>query len=669
MLVTQLLECLHDVDMAEAANRAREFIVHSGIPQDTVEDYVRAEQQRMAANQVTIGNVIASMRLISAMDWSHFFERVSQVEDILTGDPAGIYRRMDFATRDQYRHVVEAIAKRLHLSETRVATTAVGLSRDAERAEAADLRLRHVGYYLIDSGRLELERILHYRPTVPESLARTVKRHATSVYLGAIAICACVGPLILGLAAVKHGYPHWVSILAGVTALLPLSELAVGLVNFVVTNSIQPVRLPKIKILEQVPPEFETLVVMPTLLGSERDAQSLLEKLEIHYLTNSELGLRFALLTDFSDAPREEMSEDAGILQYARTGIQSLNARYCKPKEPRFFILHRRRRWNAKERIWMGWERKRGKLIELNRLLRGATDTSYLVSEKDFDGLGQTRFVITLDADTKLPHAAAKKMIGALAHPLNRPQFIPKSGHLDHGYSVLQPRVSVSLASASRSLYARWMSLSPGLDPYCTATSDVYQDMFGEGSYTGKGIYHIDSFAAATDNVFPHNRILSHDLIEGCYAGVGLLTDVEVFDDYPQSVAVDARRQHRWVRGDWQLLPWLFPYVPTPTGRHRNRLPLIARWKLFDNLRRSLVPAGIVGMLILGWFMLPELAWMFSLIALAVIGAPFLFQLLSTVLSLPSSFDWSRNVRDMLKDAAPTLLQCGLSLSLCQRKQ
>jgi cyclic beta-1,2-glucan synthetase len=340
-----------------------------------------------------------------------------------------------------------------------------------------------------------------------------------------------------------------------------------------------------------------------------------------------------------------------------------LNERYSGEDGDRFHLLHRRRQWNPVANTWMGWERKRGKLSELNRLLRGALDTSYLVREAALARLQSVRYVITLDADTRLPHAAARRLAGTLAHPLNRPHFDPRERRVTRGYGVLQPRVSVSLASAGRSLFSRIFSNSGGLDPYSTAVSDVYQDLFGEGNYTGKGIYDVDAFAAAVANTFPPNHILSHDLIEGCHARVGAVTDVELFDEYPTRFDVDAGRQHRWVRGDWQLLPWLWRTVPTPAGRLRNPLTLVSRWKIFDNLRRSLVPPAFTLFWVAGWFLLPFVAWLTMSFAAAVLVSPFLFHALSAALSWPAGNTWRQHFDDLLATLGRTLLQCLLSLA------
>ena len=351
----------------------------------------------------------------------------------------------------------------------------------------------------------------------------------------------------------------------------------------------------------------------------------LLERLEIHYLANPDPCLRYALLTDFADAEHETLPQDEELLRDALARVQALNERYSNRGEDIFFLLHRRRLWNASERCWMGWERKRGKLLEFNRLIRGASGTSFGVLSAASERLPRPRFVITLDADTQMTRDTAKRLVGSLAHPLNRPRFDTNQQRVVEGFGVLQPRVSFHLTAATHSRFAAILAVSGGIDPYSAAASNTYMDLFGVGSFTGKGIYDVDAFEAATGTTFPENQILSHDLIEGNYARCGLLSDTELFDDFPARYHAYARREHRWVRGDWQLLPWLGRHVPAANGFKANPLPLVERWKLLDNLRRSLVSPAIVVLLVLGWIALPGSPWLWTATALATLAVP-LFQ-------------------------------------------
>ncbi|MBV9126260.1 MAG: glycosyl transferase family 36, partial [Planctomycetes bacterium] len=574
-----------------------------------IDDIIRIEHQRQAANQVSISNIITSMRLMSNLDWQVFFERTSLSEQVLRQDPAGIYKRMEFATRDMYRHRVEELSKRTRLPEVEVCSRLVEVAR---QADPTDSRRFHIGYYLIGKGQAQLEKVVGFRPRIHEGFQRRLVGHPTLVYLGSIFLVMALELAGLLWWVRAAGGSVWQLILAGVLALLPASELAVSLVNCLVTALMRPRVLPKMDFQTGVPQDYRTMVVIPTMLSSDEGVRHLLERLEIHYLANPEEGLAFALLTDFVDASEQHLPEDEHLVEQAVAGIRELNARYPAAEKERFFLFHRARRWNPAEAKWMGWERKRGKLLEFNRLLRGATDTGYVVQEGDWRRLGHIRFIITLDTDTQLPRGAARRLAGTLAHPLNEPRFDPQGCRVVEGYAVLQPRVTVSLASAHRSLFARIFSGAPGLDPYTTAVSDVYQDLFREGSFTGKGIYDVDTFEAATGATFPENHILSHDLIEGCHARVGLVSDVEFLDEFPAKYHAYARRQHRWVRGDWQLLPWLFRRVPTAGGVRPNPLTVLSRWKVLDNMRRSLVMPALLLLLAAGWLFLPGSAWVWT---------------------------------------------------------
>jgi cyclic beta-1,2-glucan synthetase len=471
---------------------------------------------------------------------------------------------------------------------------------------------------------------------------------------------------LLGVLAVRAAPGHpWLCALALLAALLPVSELAVGVVNYVLTLFLPPRTLPKPAFRDGIPADCATFVVMPSMLVRPQSAASLLERLEIHYLANPDPPLYFALLTDFADAPVEHRPEDGTYVKAALDGVAELNRRHAAGGPPRFFLFHRRRQWNPAEGCWMGCERKRGKLAEFNRLLRGDRATSYHVCSTDPADLPRVRYVITLDLETQLPRDTARRLIGTLAHPLNRAQIDPQQRRVVAGYGVLQPRISLHIPAANRSRFTRIYATSAGIDPYSAAVSDIYQDLFGAGTFTGKGIYDVDAFEAAVGHTFPDNYILSHDLIEGNYARCGLVTDIELFEDFPARYNAYARREHRWVRGDWQLLPWLGRRVPVgqvcndlpppsagegrggeqalPRGGGRekescptmpNPLPALERWKILDNLRRSLVPPVLVLWLLLGWSVLPLEGWVVTVLAGAVLALPLLLQVFGTLVHL-----------------------------------
>jgi cyclic beta-1,2-glucan synthetase len=646
--VVHLLEGLHDhaAIHPEGIENLEKTLAGA---RDTPTDVLRREKERQAANQVSIGNCVTTLRLLSALDWAKFFEKTSRLEAALRGDPAGVYARQDFATRDHYRSIVEKLA---YCSKTSELAVAERILQMAQAAPTADQRRRHVGYYLIDEGMATLQASLRYRAPLTEWLPRTLLAYPHVSYFGGVAGLVLAGLLALAWGSHALGAtPLGIAVLVLATV-IPVTGLAVELLNFVVVALLPPRTLPALDFKAGVPADCATYIVIPTMLGSDAGATGLVERLEIHYLANAETNIYFALLTDFADAYAEEMPDDAHILRTAADGIRHLNEKYCADGSPLFFLLHRRRQWNAAQNCWMGWERKRGKLAEFNRLLRGARDTSFTTVGNDWNTLPRIRFVITLDTDTQLPRETARRLIAMLAHPLNQPEYDPEKRRVVRGHAVLQPRIGFSMRAAHGSFFARLFSGSAGLDPYTTAVSDIYQDLFERGSFTGKGIYDVDSFEAATGPAFPDNHILSHDLIEGNYARCGLATNIELLDDFPANYLAFARRAHRWVRGDWQILAWLFPWAPGPGGTTvRNPLPLLERWKIFDNLRRSLTPAALVALLVLGWTVLPGSSWGWTALAALVIANPLLLQLLDMLArSIPNVLRGkaaSFNVRDL----------------------
>jgi cyclic beta-1,2-glucan synthetase len=622
-LIVRALQITRDAGPPAAFEFLKQQLAAQGID---VADVTRRENQRQAVNQVSVGNCVTSLRLLAAIDWADFFERTNLVDPVLRQDPAGAYAQQDFATRDRYRRAVERLARRSRFTEVEIARRAVELAR---RAGGND-RAAHVGYYLIDLGVDTLRAQIDYRPGWRDGMLGALLHHPHSGYFGAIIL---LGVALLGLIVLLgQAAPAWLAILVLAAAFLPVSEIATGVVNYLVTLVVPPRALPKLDFRGRIPTDCATIVVMPSMLVRPQSAAVLAEKLEVHYLANPDPVLRFALLTDFADAPAEHQPEDDEYVQAALDQITELNRRYADGGPSRFFLFHRRRQWNAVEGCWMGWERKRGKLDEFNRLLRGDRTTSYTVLSSDPGELPHIRYVITLDADTVLPRDAAGRLVGAIAHPLNRARFAADAGRVVAGYGVLQPRISFHIPAAHRSLFTRIWAASAGIDPYSTAVSDVYQDLFGAGTFTGKGIYDVDAFAAATVATFPDNHILSHDLIEGNFARCGLVTDIQLFDDFPSRYHVFARREHRWIRGDWQLLPWLGTRVPSRSGPRANPLPLLERWKVFDNLRRSLVPPALVVWLTLGWTVLPIPWWLTTGLALLVLLLPLLLQSSGTII-------------------------------------
>ncbi len=641
-----------------AVTRVEHWIAEEAL---SAEDATARATERLALTQVMMANSITSLRAVARMDWRSFVEQQSRMEAVLRQDPAGCYDRMTFATRDRYRHVVERIARRTRREEEAVAREAVALAGGGASAEGDGGRRAHVGYYLIDEGLPRLEQATGYRPAPGEWLDRWVHRHPNIVFVGGV-LSATLGALAavlwLGGPAVRA---HWPAVVA--LGLLPAADIAVNLVNQLVTAFLSPRPLPKLDLHEHgVPPEYRTAVVIPTLFASVDAVHEALENLEVQYLANREAHLHFAVLSDFTDAPAATREGDDAILAAAADGVRALNGRYSGGSDDAFYLFHRPRSWNPREGVWMGWERKRGKLAEFNRFVLTGAREGFSMVVGDTAPLRQVRYVITLDADTVLPPDAAPLLVGALAHPLNRAVYDPGLGRVVRGYGILQPRVGVSLPSAHRSIFAAIHSGHPGVDPYTTAVSDVYQDLYGEGSFTGKGVYDVAAFEQATHGRFPENTLLSHDLIEGSYARAGLATDVVVYDDYPTRYLSFTRRKHRWIRGDWQLLPWLTGTAPGPGGPEPNRLSLLSRWKIVDNLRRSLVEPAQFLFLVAGWILLavPPLRW--TLLGIGAVAAPWVVAFLLALLRPPLDKSWRAYYAAVALDAVTSVQQVGLAL-------
>jgi len=637
----------------------------------TADEIVRAEHQAQAAMSVTVRNIITSMRLTSAFDWEAFFESVSLVDEVLrSGSDFG---SMDFATRDYYRHAIEDLSRGSPHSEIDVAQRAVQRAKRA-RAElhndgqAPDERKADPGYYLISRGRLEFEQELGFQVAWRRGVLRLYVRAAVPGYLGTIAVMTAL-ILALPLAHARElGVSPAILALFALLASVPASDLAIALINRVVADLLGPRTLPRLELREGVPKELRTIIVVPTLLISQDAIKEQVERLEIHYLANIDGDLRFALLTDWMDAATESLPGDEELLAAAASGIANLNKAHgpAPGGGARFFLFHRKRTWNERERKWMGWERKRGKLHELNELLRGSTQTNFIpIGDHAPESIPMIRYVITLDADTRLSRGTAARLVGTMAHPLNRPQFSPELGRVVDGYGVVQPRVTPSLPTDREgTLFQRIFSGPSGIDPYASAVSDVYQDLFHEGSYTGKGIYDLDAFEAALSGKVKENTLLSHDLFEGIFARAALASDIELFDEFPSHYEVSAARQHRWARGDWQLLPWIFGRGGMSKEEHSKvSIPAISRWKMMDNLRRTLSAPCMLLLMFAGWLVPQVSPWMWTRFVLATISIPALIPFLVGLNSRLSGISKRSHFRDVLSDLSLGVSQIGLTIT------
>jgi cyclic beta-1,2-glucan synthetase len=578
-------------------------------------DIIQVEQAKQTLEQTSIANVISSLRSLEQMNWREVFEEVSIVDKILSKDPAHKYTQMDFPTKDRYRRTVEVLAKLTHISEEAIADTTVAL---AESHSGSPLT-SHVGYYLIDEGKPALEQAIGYQLPTLQSLLKKLKPYLPSIY-----ISGCVFLSLLLTASFWYIFDYHsvaIGIILLLLSLIPFSEFVIQIVNYTIVHLVRPNILPKMDYKEGLPDQYRTLVVVPTLFYSEKAVQKELEKLEIHFLANTDPQIAFGILSDFSDYCEEGHHEDHLLLKTAKDGIQYLNTKY---QGQRFYLFHRSRKFNPSENAWIGWERKRGKLENLNSFLMGSesTELDNFLQEGEPAFLAGVSYVLTADSDTQLPKNSVQRLVETLSHPLNVGYIDPLTKKLLRGYSIVQPRVSTNYISSNATWFSRLFSDPSGIDPYTKSTSDVYQDLFDEGVYHGKGLYDYKLFHHILSERFPENTILSHDLLEGSYVRSAFASDIEFYDSFPETYFQYAKRQHRWVRGDWQLLSWLGPTVPTSKNtREKNPLSPINRWKIFDNLRRSLLPITATAALLLSWFSSAFIPWtilIFLLFALPI---------------------------------------------------
>jgi cyclic beta-1,2-glucan synthetase len=665
---SQLVDHLYDEDAALVPVQSwLERIYHKPLSELNLR-----EQNRQTKDQISIGNAFTSLRQLALLDWRQIFEQLSRVEQLLRSDPSGVYPKMDFDTRDRYRRAIEELARRSGQTEDQVAQRAIELTAQATREATENDRWINVGTYLIGEGRRELARLIRCDEAPRFRVLQWVYRHHSAVYFLGLSFFSAVFISLIVLLGLRGQAPG-IRLVIVLLLLIPVSQLALQVLNYLVMRLLPPRALPKMDFgVSGIPDAFRTLVVVPVLLGDAKTIRAEVEKLEIRYLANKESNLLFSLFTDYTDSDQAHREDDERLLQTVTESLEALNHRYGGE---RFFLFHRDRTWSESEQKFIGWERKRGKIEELNRLIDGTRpeDAARLVYVGDPDHLSNVRFVITLDSDTQLPLGAARRMIETLAHPLNQPRFDAAGRILPGSYTIIQPRVSPSLPSTSASPFSRLFEDAVGIDPYTKAVSDVNQDLTGEGSYHGKGIYDVRAFSRVLSGRFPEEWLLSHDLIEGAYVRVGLASDIELYDEFPQSYLSYTRRQHRWIRGDWQIAEWILPRVPQPGGRRGpNPLSWFNRWKVFDNLRRSLMPVTSLGLLMASWLISSQIGWISTL----VVAMQLLFQPLAQPLTMATtrqglkSFSFSKVAHDLLRTVAEAALlphQAGLALDAILR--
>jgi cyclic beta-1,2-glucan synthetase len=620
-LVERLIKVLRDngIDNSEVYQWIDEKLE---VNQSNSERMINMEHQKEAYFQISIGNSITSIRVVEALNWKEFYERISYVENILKVDPAGVYEKMDFESRDYYRHRLEKISRNMKLPESFVAKKVVECAEQA-MAGSNESYKRHIGYYIIDDGIDLLQAKLNMRNGSGYRFNNWLRKKGGGAYISAIIIGVALLEVLtmFFVASVNRDMYWWTYVIAFIGVLIPCSEVVISVFNWTINNITTPRIIPKLSLEDGIPEESSTVVVIPTLINSEKRVKELIHDMEVYYLANSEKNLYFALLSDFKDSESEHENGDEELIEAALKEVKILNEKYGLQGKDKFYFLSRYRMFNEKQNKWMGWERKRGKLMEFNSLLRGDRNTSYNVVSGDISPLAPCKYVITLDADTQLPRDAAKRLIGAMSHVLNIPHFDTSSKRVVRGYGVMQPRVSVGILNANKTIFSKIFSGETGIDIYTTAVSDVYQDAFAEGIFTGKGIYDIDIFEKVLKAAIPENTVLSHDLLEGSYARTALVTDIELVDGYPAYYISSSKRLHRWVRGDWQLLPWFKKSSP---------LNAVSKWKIVDNLRRSLLTPSIIILLLLALTVLP-VNGPFIILAFLAILCPILFDVSEAV--------------------------------------
>ncbi|QRM53548.1 glucoamylase family protein [Sinorhizobium sp. BG8] len=610
--VTQLLYRLRDGLQTSGAviNWLEKRIESRGT---NLEELVVAENNRLASGNATMSNLIKGLRAIDDTEWPVWVESVSHLDKALREDTD--YSDLDFGSRNKYRDTIEKLARRSGKTEIEVTETAIAMTaEDAKAGNVAGAHEANVGAFLVGKKRRLLEQRIDYKPSILQHIVRLGRALDWFAIAGPVILLTLMAMIAVYFFLDQMDIPNGAWLIMLVLFALPASEGAVGLFNTLITFFVRPSRLVGYEFREGIPEEARTLVAVPCLISTRDHVDELVRNLEVHYLANPRGEIYFSLVSDWTDSASEETAEDIDVLDYAKREIATLSARYAHDGRTRFYLLHRRRLFNPSEGTWMGWERKRGKLHELNLLLRGDGDTSFLPGANMVPQ--GVQYVMTLDSDTRLMRDAVTKLVGKLYHPINRPLVDPKTQEVVAGYSILQPRVTPSLTTGNdASTFQRIFSINRGIDPYVFTVSDVYQDLAGEGTFTGKGLYHVDAFEAVLKGRIEENTILSHDLLEGSMARCALVTDVELVEDFPTRYEVETSRQHRWARGDWQLLPYIF--------RPSSGVSMLGRWKMYDNLRRTLIPIGWLVASVMGWYYMEPrqaLIWQVALIFLLFVA-------------------------------------------------
>jgi cyclic beta-1,2-glucan synthetase len=534
-------------------------------------------------NQISISNCFACFRNLSIHNWKDFVEGVSFVHHILKKDPADIYKISDFRTRNRCRYQIEKIADKIGKHENEVAQKLVDFSSKQTTTPAS---LNSVCYFLIDEGLIAFEEHIKYVPPLMTKFSRWVKKRVFTAWVSAHAIATIFFlsfPLYY-IYELKGDFLSFMIVFLGFFILA--SKIASQLIQWFVFYLTDPLPLPKLDLKLLGKEEHNTLIILHTIFRNRKSILENITELEILSIANNKSpNLFFALAADLPDSNEKVLPDDSDLISYAETLIKKLNKH-----TDRFFLITRTRSWSTSEKKFIGWERKRGKIHQINQFILGneVQDIHLDVGEACF--LKTCRYVITLDEDTKIPPDMAKILIATIAHPLNMPHYDNNLKKITRGYTIIQPTIESSLQESLKSYFSKIFASAPGMDPYSDLISNTYQDLFKEGSYVGKAIYDVSAFEKGLKGRIPENKILSHDLLEGLFTQVGYVSDAIFIDTFPSNYITFANRLHRWIRGDWQLIPWLFSKIPN-TNNVMGKSPIspIGRWKIFDNLLRSLV--------------------------------------------------------------------------------
>lgn len=563
------------------------------------------EEGKLESNQeAVIRALIVSLREINETDDEKFFEEFSTLEHILSKDPDGVYPRMDSESRGMYRGIIVRLALKFKLKEEKIAEECLQLALKGRE----DLNCsHHVGSYLIGKGSKALLAKLTGRPDPISIKNRRNVKGLLYFVLFALLMVSSIVLLLLPLRQTVGMENLWKYVILVLAATPLLMGITLELSNFIFTREIRVKKIPAMEYLGEIPDSARTFIVMPVIISSAKQGEEYLERLEKHYLANRQKNLYFALLADLSDAPSEVMTEDAVIIEALKNRINTMNVLYPNENE-RFSLFLRYRKWNEAEGCYMCWERKRGKLEEFNHLLCGAKqeDTSFFVALCPKELLSTFQYVITLDADSDLIRDNAVRLVGLIDHPLNHPVIDEEKRTVKEGYVIIQPCVRNHIAGQKRTRFTELFGGQSGLDHYSTVISDIYQDIFNQGIYIGKGIYHIKSFHQLLYGVIKENSVLSHDLLESCYARTAFSSTAKIMDTFPGNVLSYMKREHRWIRGDWQLLPWLF----NRKNKDNKSICALSKWKIFDNLRRSMVPLSKILLIILNLALFPQVYYL-----------------------------------------------------------